>query len=161
MSKEPHNQTFRQCQRVKFTFQFQQNSPNGEVLRWLLHLEGRSLAKDRALDAVRAFWLPLAYHDAQRYSQQELEDVAQLAIWRLEEQIRYLRSRFDLQSTEAVSSPPEPLHPVKTVPSNPDNMVFSYSSSLAAPCGSGETFQLLSLEEYDWSIHKSEPQEAS
>lgn len=157
MPKEFHKQSQRQRRRVGFTFQSEQDSPNGEVLRWLLHKEGRSLAKDRALDAVRAFWLPLACLDAQRYSPRELEDVAQLALWRLEEQIRYLRSRFGLQSTEAVSSPPEP-RSKQAVPRNPDDMPSSQSSSGSA--ASDETLQLLDLKQYDWSINEAELGEA-
>ncbi len=127
----------RHCHRVRFTFQVPEKSPNGEVLLWLLYKEHGSLAKDKALDAIRAFWLPLARKDADSYSPFQLQEIAQLAIWRLEEQIRYLRFRFALPAVAAEILPPAP--------------VASLSKSVA----SGEASEL-KLEGFDCSIDEYE-----
>lgn len=144
----------RHYHRVRFTFQVPEKSPNGEVLLWLLAKEYGSFAKDKALEAVRAFWLPLARKDAGSYSPQELRDIAQLAIWRLEEQILYLRSCFGLPAMAAEILPPAPLlsQPVLLHPEQ-----ATAPSKLVA---SGEAGELLKLEEFDWSIDESELGEA-
>ena len=136
----------RQRRYVRLTLQSELDDRNGEVLRWLLSNEGRSEARDKVLDAVRAFWLPLARQNALCYSSQELQDTVQFAIWRLEEQIWYLRSHFDLQVSATVVSravPPE-ASPV------PDTL---NSKGLGA---SGEGLQPLDLKRFDWSVDENE-----
>ena len=136
----------RQRRYVRLTLQSELDSRNGEVLRWLLSNEGTAGARDKVLDAVRAFWLPLSRQNALCYSPRELQDTATFAIWRLEEQIWYLRSHFDLQvSATGVSRvvPPE-ASPV------PDAL---NSKSLGA---SGEGLQPLDLQSFDWSVDENE-----
>ncbi len=136
----------RQRRYVRLTLQSELDSRNGEVLRWLLSSEGQAGARDKVLDAVRAFWLPNSRQNADCYSPRELQDTAQFAIWRLEEQIWYLRTHFDLQVTATVVSqaaPPE-ASPV------PDAL---NSKGLGA---SGEGLQPLDLKRFDWSIDENE-----
>lgn len=144
----------RHCHRVRFTFQVPEKSQNGEVLLWLLYKEHGSLAKDKALEAVRAFWLPLARKDAGSYSPQEFREIAQLAIWRLEEQILYLRSCFGLPAMAAEILPTAP-HLSQAGLLHPEQVAAP--SKLVAP---GEANELLKLEGFDWSIDESELGEA-
>ncbi len=81
--------------RVRFTFEPDRSSPNGMTYSWLIHRTYKG--KTKAADAVRAFWLPFAYQDANNHSESELKDLAQQSIWRMEEQIQHLRETFGLK----------------------------------------------------------------
>ena len=139
----------RQRRYVRLTLQSELGNRNGEVLRWLLSKEGPSEARNKVLDAVRAFWLPNSQQNADCYSPQELKETAQFAIWRLEEQIWYLRSHFDLQvsaTAPATASRAEPSEASRV----PDAL---NSKDLGA---SGEGLQPLDLQNFDWSVDENE-----
>lgn len=95
--------------RVRFIFEPDRSSPNGITYAWLIHRTYKG--KEKAATAARAFWLPFAYRDSGDYSETELKELAQQSIWRMEEQIQYLRESFGLESTPALvgesSSVPE------------------------------------------------------
>lgn len=83
--------------RLKVTLHISRTSPNAEVLRGILDSpDGIRIAKEKALDAIRAFWLP-TYRQEAGYPTPQLKDAARKAIWRLQEQIYYLQSLFDLE----------------------------------------------------------------
>lgn len=84
--------------RLKVTLHISKTSPNAEVLRGILDSpEGIRIAKEKALDAIRAFWLP-TYRQEAGYPTPQLKDAARKAIWRLQEQIYYLQSLYDLEA---------------------------------------------------------------
>lgn len=82
-------------EQVRFVFEPDRNSPNGILLTWCLHhtFDG----KEKVAAAARSFWLPFAYQALSSYSKVALQELAQQCIWRIEEQIQFLRSRFDLE----------------------------------------------------------------
>lgn len=84
--------------RLKVTFHISKSSPNAEVLRGILDSpDGIRIAKEKALDAIRAFWLP-TYRQEAGYPAPQLKDAARMAIWRLQEQIHYLQSLYGLEA---------------------------------------------------------------
>ncbi|MGJ3248915.1 MAG: hypothetical protein ACFE0I_22940 [Elainellaceae cyanobacterium] len=91
--------------RVRFIFEPDRSSPNGITFSWLVH--NAYNGKEKAATATRAFWLPFAYRDSGNYSEDELRELAQQSIWRLEEQIQHLRESFGLEipNRSAVTSP--------------------------------------------------------
>lgn len=144
----------RQRRYVRLTLQSELDNRNGEVLHWLLSKGGHSEARDKVLDAVRAFWLPLARQNALCYSSRELQDTAQFAIWRMEEQIWYLRSHFGLQvSATAPAMSSRALPPEASVVTDAPN-----SKELGA---FGEELQPLDLKRFDWSVDENELGEAA
>lgn len=145
--------------RVKVTFQLVHDTPNGEVLLWLLHKEGRNLSRDKFLEAARAFWLPLARRDALCYSPLELQEAAQVAIWRLEEQIKYLRSIFGLEVNTTTSLSHELSTSLEAVLRKLSLVPLSHEPNEME--ASGEALDLQSLQKFDWSFDESELGEAS
>ncbi|MGJ3254455.1 MAG: hypothetical protein ACFE0J_25480 [Elainellaceae cyanobacterium] len=91
--------------RVRFIFEPDRSSPNGITFSWLVH--NAYNGKEKAATATRAFWLPFAYRASGNYSEDELRELTQQSIWRLEEQIQYLRESFGLEipTRSAVASP--------------------------------------------------------
>lgn len=84
--------------RLKVTFHISKSSPNAETLLGILDSpEGTRVAKEKALDAIRTFWLP-TYRQEAGYPTAQLKETARRAIWRLQEQIYYLQSLFDLET---------------------------------------------------------------
>ena len=143
----------RQRRYVRLTLQSELGNRNGEVLRWLLSKQGRSEARDKILDAVRAFWLPLARQNADCYSSQELQETAQFALWRLEEQIWYLRTHFDLQvsaTSPATSSLPGVATSSQALPSGGSPVLDAPNSKELE--ASGEGVQPLNFKRFDWSV---------
>lgn len=99
-------------ERVRFTFEPDRNSPNGVLLNWILHKAYDG--KEKMMAAGRSFWLPFAYQASGKYSKAEVRAVANEAIWRLEEQIRFLRENFDIEApnrTVAPASQSQPAEP--------------------------------------------------
>lgn len=139
----------RQRRYVRLTLQSELDSRNGEVLRWLLSNEGTAGARDKVLDAVRAFWLPLSRQNALCYSPRELQDTAQFAIWRLEEQIWYLRSHFDLQVSATA-----PATASRALPPEASRVPDALNSKDLGT--SGEGLQPLDLQNFDWSVDENE-----
>lgn len=90
-------------ERVRFIFEPDRHSPNGVTFTWLIHKTYNG--KEKAAIATRAFWLPFAYRDSGNSSEAELRELAQQSIWKLEEQIQYLRESFGLEAT------PRPIAP--------------------------------------------------
>ncbi len=139
----------RQRRYVRLTLQSELDSRNGEVLRWLLSNSCQASARDKVLDAVRAFWLPLSRQNALCYSPRELQDTVTFAIWRLEEQIWYLRSHFDLQVSATA-----PATASRAVPPEASRVPDALKSKdLGA---SGEGLQALDLKRFDWSVDENE-----
>lgn len=90
-------------ERVRFTFEPDRNSPNGVAFSWLIHKAYDG--KEKAGTAVRAFWLPFAQRDRGDQSEAELGELVQQCIWRLEEQIQFLREKFDLDAPTRPTPP--------------------------------------------------------
>ncbi len=87
-----------QARRLKVLFQYSENNADGEVLRWMLdHEDGLRVGKEKGIEALRAFWLPLARKQSGRFSSEQLQNAAKIAVWRLQEQIYYLQSTFNLE----------------------------------------------------------------
>jgi hypothetical protein len=82
-------------ERVRFIFEPDRHSPNGITFTWLIHKTYNG--KEKAAIATRAFWLPFAYRDHGNASETDLRELAQQFVWRLEEQIQYLRETFGLE----------------------------------------------------------------
>ncbi len=91
-------------ERVRFTFEPDRNSPNGILLSWILHKAYDG--KEKMMAAGRSFWLPFAYQASGKYSKAELRAVANESIWRLEEQIRFLRENFEIEAPSRTSTVP-------------------------------------------------------
>jgi hypothetical protein len=91
-------------ERVRFTFEPDRNSPNGILLTWILH-KARD-GKEKMMSAGRSFWLPFAYQASGKYSKAEVRAVANEAIWRLEEQIRFLRENFEIEAPNRTPATP-------------------------------------------------------
>jgi 23S rRNA A2030 N6-methylase RlmJ len=82
--------------RVRFVFEPDRESPNGITFSWLIHQAYHG--KEKAATATRSFWLPFAYRETGEHSEEELRELAQQSIWRMEEQIQHLRESFGLES---------------------------------------------------------------
>ena len=151
----------RQRRYVRLTLQSELDTRNGEVLHWLLSNSCQAGDRDKVLDAVRAFWLPNSQQNADCYSPQELKETAQFAIWRLEEQIWYLRSHFNLHvsaGAPAMSSLFGVATPSRAVPPEVSPVLNALNSKgLGA---SGEGLQPLDLKRLDWSADENELGEA-
>ncbi len=93
-------------ERVRFTFEPDRNSPNGILLSWILHKAYDG--KEKMMAAGRSFWLPFAYQGSGKYSKAELRAVANESIWRLEEQIRFLRENFEIEAPNRTTTAPAP-----------------------------------------------------
>lgn len=81
--------------RVRFIFEPDRSTPNGITFYWLIHQAYNG--KEKAATAARSFWLPFAYRDSGRYSDEELRELAQQCIWRMEEQMQHLRESFGVE----------------------------------------------------------------
>lgn len=93
-------------ERVRFIFEPDRNSPNGLTYSWLIHTTYDG--KEKAASAARSFWMPFAARDSGKYSQVELQELAQQCVWRLEEQIQFIRENFagvDVPARQALSPP--------------------------------------------------------
>ena len=102
--------------RVRFIFEPDRTSPNGMTYSWLIHQTYNG--KEKAATAVRAFWLPFAYQEADESTEAELKDLAQQSIWQMEAQIQHLRESFGLPVTPATTTtaPPTPLPETASAP---------------------------------------------
>jgi hypothetical protein len=99
-------------ERVRFIFEPDRHSPNGITFTWLIHKTYNG--KEKAVTATRAFWLPFAYRDRGNSSEAELRELAQQSIWKLEEQIQYLRESFGLEAA------PRPIAPITVSQAAPE-----------------------------------------
>jgi hypothetical protein len=99
-------------ERVRFIFEPDRHSPNGVTFTWLIHKTYNG--KEKAAIATRSFWLPFAYRDSGISSDAELRELAQQSIWKLEEQIQYLRESFGLEGTPRPIAPATPSQVVQT-----------------------------------------------
>lgn len=106
-------------ERVRFVFEPDRNSPNGVTFSWLLHKAYDG--KEKAGAAARSFWLPFACRDAGNYSEADLKDLAQQCIWRMEEQIQYLRESFNLETPARQVVAPVPSLPDAPAAAPEDN----------------------------------------
>ena len=102
--------------RVRFIFEPDRTSPNGMTYSWLIHQTYNG--KEKAATAVRAFWLPFAYQEADESTEAELKDLAQQSIWQMEAQIQHVRESFGLTVTPATTTtaPPTPLPDTASAP---------------------------------------------
>ncbi|MBD1845693.1 hypothetical protein H6F89_20235 [Cyanobacteria bacterium FACHB-63] len=93
-------------ERVRFIFEPDRNSPNGQTYSWLIHTTYDG--KEKAASATRSFWMPFAARDSGKYSEAELQELAKQCIWRLEEQIQFIRENFgvDVPARQVIASPP-------------------------------------------------------
>jgi hypothetical protein len=89
--------------RVRFIFEPDRNSPNGITYSWLIH--SAYDGKEKAAAATRSFWMPFAARDSGKFSEAELRELAQQCLWRLEEQMTYIRENFDLELPNRVITP--------------------------------------------------------
>lgn len=89
--------------RVRFIFEPDRNSPNGITYSWLIH--NAYDGKEKAAAATRSFWMPFAARDSGKFSETELRELAQQCLWRLEEQMNYIRENFDLELPNRVVTP--------------------------------------------------------
>lgn len=93
-------------ERVRFIFEPDRNSPNGLTYSWLIHTTYDG--KEKAASATRSFWMPFAARDSGKYSEAELQELAKQCIWRLEEQIQFIRENFgvDVPARQIIAPPP-------------------------------------------------------
>lgn len=89
--------------RVRFIFEPDRNSPNGITYSWLIH--NAYDGKEKAAAATRSFWMPFAARDSGKFSEAELRELAQQCLWRMEEQMNYIRENFDLDLPSRVAPP--------------------------------------------------------
>lgn len=117
--------------RVRFIFEPDRNSPNGITYSWLIH--NAYDGKEKAAAATRSFWMPFAARDSGKFSESELRELAQQCLWRLEEQMNYIRENFDLElpnravtpSASALNPPPvESSDSVAPNPQTPEDQFF-------------------------------------
>lgn len=92
-------------ERVRFIFEPDRNSPNGLTYSWLIHTTYDG--KEKAASATRSFWMPFAARDSGKYSETELQELAQQCIWRLEEQIQFIRENFGVDVPARQSLAPQ------------------------------------------------------
>ena len=136
--------------RIKVMFQVAQKNANGEILRWMLdHEDGLRVAKEKGLEAMRAFWLPLARKESGRYSSEQLQNAAKIAIWRLQEQIYHLQSLFNLEVVIVSTTSP----PIETSRIAAESKHSSISLVQEQKLEEAASFDLQS---FDWSINESE-----
>ncbi len=110
-------------ERVRFTFEPDRNSPNGILLSWILHKAYDG--KEKMMAAGRSFWLPFAYQASGKYSKAELRAVANESIWRLEEQIRFLRENFEIEApSRTPTAPTSQSQSADPEPENDPNQFF-------------------------------------
>lgn len=152
MSVKPQKKQ-RLAPRLKVMFQHAQTNANGEVLRWILeHEDGLRAAKEKGLEALRAFWLPLARKESGHFSSEELQNAAKIAVWRLQEQIYYLQSLFNLEVVIFGTTPP----PVET-----SEIVAESKHSFMSLVQKQKLEEVLptpsvDLQSFDWSIDEGE-----
>ncbi len=138
--------------RLKVMFQHTQTNANGEVLRWILeHEDGLRAAKEKGLEALRAFWLPLARKESGHFSTEELQNAAKIAVWRLQEQIYYLQSLFNLEVVIVGTTPP-PVETSGIVESKHSFMSLVQKQKLEEVLPTPS----LDLQSFDWSINEGE-----
>ena len=138
--------------RLKVMFQHAQTNANGEVLRWILeHEDGLRAAKEKGLEALRAFWLPLARKESGHFSTEELQNAAKIAVWRLQEQIYYLQSLFNLEVVIVGTTPP-PVETSGIVESKHSFMSLVQKQKLEEVLPTPS----LDLQSFDWSINEGE-----
>lgn len=139
-----------QARRLKVLFQYSENNADGEVLRWMIdHEDGLRVAKEKGTEALRAFWLPLARKQSGRFSPEQLQNGAKIAVWRLQEQIYYLQSTFNL---ELVIFGITPVETVTTVNSQSSALSLIQKEKIeeASP------MPYIDFQSFDWSINDGE-----
>ena len=112
-------------ERRNFTFRYQPytNTPDGILIDHLQKGDAVRSGKEMVLLAIRAFWLPLAYHEAGDVSEEELRRIGLTCCHALEHQITYLRLLFKL---------PAPSAPIQMMPTSPPQ-----AAEFMQPIGNG------------------------
>jgi hypothetical protein len=82
---------------IKFRFRPSASTPDAILLDYLRKQELSLVSHEMILKALRAFWLPDAYHRCGGKKSQELKKLAQNMILVLEEQANYLRTVFGIE----------------------------------------------------------------
>ena len=142
----------RQGNRIKITFNISSSSPNSEILLWILdNLEGSKVAKEKAIDAIRAFWLPDCRQEA-GHSTAQLQRTARIAIWRLQEQIYYLQSLFNIEPTLIGLSTSSGMESTN----GDDRRQMSLVPKDENLESKNQQIDSFNLQDYDWSIEEVE-----
>jgi hypothetical protein len=85
-----------QSQRVKWTYQTDRTTTDGVVFAWLLEQGNRRSGKERANEAVKAFYSAFAYRDLPGTPAALAREIAIQALWALVGRILSLAAAFDL-----------------------------------------------------------------
>jgi hypothetical protein len=82
---------------IKFRFRPSPSTPDAILLNYLKKQEVSLVSHEMILKALRAFWLPDAYHHGGGKKHHELKKLAGNMILVLEEQANYLRTVFGIE----------------------------------------------------------------
>ena len=87
--------------RKRFAFQWNyqtfEDSANGKLIRYLQKGRIRPL-RELMLQALRSYWLPIALEEQGDYSQEELQEFAEEAVYELRRQADYIAFKFKVES---------------------------------------------------------------
>ncbi len=93
-----------QSQRVKWTYQTDRSTTDGVVFAWLLAQSPRRSGKERANEAVRAFYSAFAYRDLPEAPTTLAREMAVQALWVLVGRLFSLAETFDLDLTPVAAA---------------------------------------------------------
>lgn len=145
------NQSKSQARRLKVLFQYSENNADGEILGWMInHEDGLRVGKEKGTEALRAFWLPLARKESGNFSPEQLQNAAKMAVWRLQEQIYYLQSTFNLELAVFGTAP------VTTVASIVDSQSSALSLVQNEKIEEASLVPAIDFQSFDWSIKDGE-----
>jgi hypothetical protein len=84
---------------LEFRHQPLNGSPDFDLIRFIKHQKTlqQKTAKEIVLDALRAFWLPIALKSSQEYNQEDLKKVWLDSIYSLEKQKEYLMQLSEIE----------------------------------------------------------------
>lgn len=82
---------------VQFTFRAFAGTREADVIGWLNQTPSRSLARERANQALCSAWLPFVYLDEGSRSREELQQIAQEMNHRMVNQILYVCQMFGIE----------------------------------------------------------------
>ncbi len=145
------NQSKSQARRLKVLFQYSENNADGEILRWIInHEDGLRVGKEKGTEALRAFWLPLARKENGNFSPEQLQNAAKMAVWRLQEQIYYLQSTFNLELAVFGTATVAPV--ASTVNSQSSTLSLVQNEKIEE----ASLVPAIDFQSFDWSIKDEE-----
>lgn len=102
---------------VQFTFRAFLGTREADVISWLNQTHSRSLARERANQALCSAWLSLVYLDEGHRSTEELQQIAQEMNHRMVNQILYVCQTFGIDPPRILEAQSDKSHAIDALQS--------------------------------------------